>query len=279
MSIARNLLLASALGFGAIGSASALTVVGATSSNQLIIFNDAATPSIALRARLTGFTAGDTVLASIDYRVQDGALYGLGNAGGIYRIDEVTGVMTYLHSLQVPLEGSRFTADFNPAADRLRIVSDTGQNLRHNVGTGITLVDAPLNYPPGTPLNTVGPVASGIVAAAYTNNDLVTTTGTTLFALDANLNQLVVVTPPNNGSLAAIGQVGVDISAMTAFDILSTTVDGVTDSNLGIVALSNGVNGGSLNTINLLTGKLTPIMSTANSVAVGRLIGISAPPQ
>ncbi len=45
------------------------------------------------------------------------------------------------------------------------------------------------------------------------------------------------------------------------------------------MALSNGVNGGSLNTINLLTGKLTPIMSTANSVAVGRLIGISAPPQ
>ncbi len=89
----------------------------------------------------------------------------------------------------------------------------------------------------------------------------------------------MVVTPPNNGSLAAIGQVGVDISGMTAFDILSTNVDGVTDSNLGIVALSNGVNGGSLNTINLLTGKLTPIMSTANSVAVGRLIGISAPPQ
>lgn len=277
MSYARNLLLASALTIGVVGSASALTVVGATSSNQLITFNDAAVPAISLRARLSGFTAGDTSLVSIDYRVQDGSLYGLGNAGGIYRIDDNTGVLTYLHTLQVALEGTRFTADFNPAADRLRIVSDSGQNLRHNVNNGVTLVDAPLNYPPGMPLNTVGPVASGIVAAAYTNNDLGTTTGTTLFAIDANLNQLTIVAPPNNGSLAVIGQLGADVGTMTAFDILTTTVEGVADTNVGIVALSNGVNGGSLNTLNLLTGKLTPIATTDTSVAVGRLVGISAP--
>lgn len=277
MTFAKKLLLAAALAAAAAGPASALTVVGATSSNQLITFNDTATPQISFRARLSGFTAGDTSLVSIDYRVQDGALYGLGNAGGVYRIDDSTGVMTYLHTLQVALEGTRFTADFNPAADRLRIVSDSGQNLRHNINTGITLVDAPLNYPPGMPLNTVGPVASGIVAGAYINNDLSPTTGTLLFALDANLNQLVVVTPPNNGSMAVVGQLGVDIGTTTAFDILTTTVDGVADTNLGIVAVSNGVNGGSLNTINLLTGKLTPIMSTANSAAVGRLVGIAAP--
>lgn len=277
MSFARKFLLASALTAGAVGTASALTVVGVTSGNQLVQFNDAATPMGSQRALLSGFTAGDTALVSIDYRVQDGALYGLGNAGGVYRIDDTSGAMTYLHSLQVALEGTRFIADFNPAADRLRILSNTGQNLRHNVNNGVTLVDASLNYPPGTPLNTIGPVASGIVAAAYTNNDLSPTTGTTLFALDSVLNQATIVSPPNNGSLAVIGQLGVDIGTLTAFDILTSKVDGVADSNVGIVVASNGQNTGTIYTVNLLTGKLTTLATIEGSAAAGRLVGISAP--
>ena len=72
------------------------------------------------------------------------------------------------------LSGTSFGVDFNPAADRLRIVSDTGQNLRHNVNAGgVTVTDAPLNY--------AGVTASGIVGSAYTNNDLDALTATTLY--------------------------------------------------------------------------------------------------
>ncbi len=202
---------------------------------------------------------------------------GLGNAGGVYRIDDRSGAMTYLHTLSVALEGNQFAIDFNPAADRLRILSDSGQNLRHNLNTGITLLDAPLNYAPGAPLNTVGPVAAGIVAAAYTNNDLSPTTGTTLFALDANLNQAAIVSPPNNGSMAIAGQLGVDIGTVTSFDILSTVVDGATDANTGVVVASTGGNSATIYTLNLLTGRLKAFATVAGNTAAGRLVGVAAP--
>lgn len=277
MSLRKNLLLASTLAFGFTGTASALTVVGVTNTSQLVAFSDTPSPAASLRGVLSGFTAGDTRLVDIDYRVQDGSLYGVGNAGGVYRIDDQTGVMTYLHTLSVALEGTQFAVDFNPAADRLRITSNSGQNLRHNVGTGITLLDAPLNFAPGTPLNSIGPVSTSIVANAYTNNDLSATTGTTLFAIDATLNQLALVSPPNNGSMAVVGQLGVDVGTLTSFDILSTNVDGATDGNLGIVVTSTGPNSAAVYTLNLLTGKLTSLATIAGNTAAGRLVGIAAP--
>lgn len=277
MSLRKNLLLASTLALGFTGTASALTVVGVTNSNQLVSFTDTPAQAASLRALLSGFTAGDTRLVGIDYRVQDGSLYGVGNAGGVYKIDDQSGAMTYLHTLSVALEGSQFTIDFNPAADRLRIHSNSGQNLRHNVGTGITLLDAPLNYAPGAPLNSIGPVVTSIVASAYTNNDLSATTGTTLFAIDATLNQLALVSPPNNGSMAVVGQLGVDVGNLTSFDIVSTNVDGATDANLGVVITSTGPNSATVYTLNLLTGKLSTLASITGNTAAGRLIGIAAP--
>ena len=62
-----------------------------------------------------------------------------------------------MNSLTVPLSGSFFGVDFNPAADRLRIVSDTGQNLAHNVN-GATTLNAMLTYtaPPTAPTAATG---------------------------------------------------------------------------------------------------------------------------
>ena len=80
--------------------------------------------------------------------------------------------------LTLPLDGMFFGVDFNPAADRLRIISNRGQNLAHNVNAGgVTVANATLTYtaPPAAPV-----VALGVTAAAYTNNDLnQPSTGTT----------------------------------------------------------------------------------------------------
>jgi len=70
--------------------------------------------------------------------VQDGLLYGVGSGGGLYRIDTKTAVAKFVNTLSVPLSGASFGVDFNPAADRLRIIGDNGQNLRHNVNAGGT---------------------------------------------------------------------------------------------------------------------------------------------
>ena len=95
------------------------------------------------------------------------------------------------------------------------MVSDTGQNLRHDVNPGgaTTVADGTLTYPPAT---TPG---SGVSAAAYTNNDLDAATATTLFDLDTAMDQVAVQAPANAGSLSATGKLGVDAGSDAGFDI------------------------------------------------------------
>ena len=145
-----------------------LKVIGLTANNELIGFTTAA-PRLTSRliGTIAGTRAADSEIVGIDYRVQDGKLYAVGRGGGIYTIDTANATATLVSQLTVALEGTRFGVDFNPAADRLRIVSDSGQNLRHNVNAGgVTLVDLPLNNGavPALPV-------TGVASAAYTNND------------------------------------------------------------------------------------------------------------
>jgi hypothetical protein len=144
-----------------------------------------------------------------------GTIYGLGAAGGVYSVDTSDGnaVATKRTQLNQALSGTSFGVDFNPTVDRLRIVSDTGQNLRANVDTGETIVDGALN--------TLGTPTSGIVAAGYTNNDTDPATGTTLYVLDAATDQLTLQSPPNAGGLSPVGALGVDASSNAGFDIYS----------------------------------------------------------
>ena len=224
-----------------------LIVIGLTSDNRLVWFSEDSPKRAHTIGTITGLT-GDTGLIGIDYRVQDGLLYGVGNAGGVYTLDTMTAAATLVSTLTVPLNGTAFGVDFNPAADRLRIVSNTGQNLRHNVNAGgTTLVDGTLTYvPPATAL--------GIVGAAYTNNDLDLSTATTLFDLDATLDQIAAQAPANNGTLSATGKLTVDTGEAAGLDIYSTLRGGITVGNQAFAVLTvNGALG--FYSVNLLTGK------------------------
>ena len=102
---------------------------------------------------VSGLKAPDDALVGMDFRVQDGQLYGVGNGGGIYTLDTHTAVATLVSPLTVSLDGYFFGVDFNPAANALRIISNTGQNLRHPFAgplAGQTQTDATLNYVAGT---------------------------------------------------------------------------------------------------------------------------------
>ncbi len=227
-----------------------LRVVALTADQTLVRFRECSPRRLKEIGAVRGLGGPDSALIGIDYRVQDGRLYGVGNGGGIYQLDTTTADATFVSQLTVPLEGTLFGVDFNPAADRLRIVSDTGQNLRHNVNAGgTTLVDAALNNQ--------GPVAAGVTGAAYTNNDLDANTATTLFDIDASLDQTVIQSPPNNGVLAATGKLAVDARPSTGFDIY-TDGSGRTRQNRGFAVLSvNGVSG--FYRIDLLGGQALPI--------------------
>jgi Domain of unknown function (DUF4394) len=227
-----------------------LKLIGLTSDQRLIFF-DEDDPDDARTIGYVGGLSPDTSLVGIDFRVQDGKLYGVGNMGGVYTID-TRGIATPVNTLTVALNGTSFGVDFNPAADRLRIISDTGQNLRHNVNAGgVTIADATLNYTAGTP-------AAGMTGAAYTNNDLDANTGTTLFDLDYALSQIALQSPPNNGSLVATGKMTVDATSAIGFDIYSTVRNGVTVDVEAFASLTSTVDGRvGLYEINLLTGKAT----------------------
>ena len=141
-----------------------LRAIGLTPNGRLISFH-VADPSGATKIGKVSGLEVDTRLVGIDFRVQNGMLYGLGDHGGVYTLNRKTAEATRVSQVTALLEGQQFGVDFNPAADRLRIISDTGQNLRHDVN-GFTNIDTPLSYPPEPE------EATGVTMAAYTNNDL-----------------------------------------------------------------------------------------------------------
>jgi len=234
-----------------------LDVVGLTSSGSLVCFTERK-PNLATPIGMVTGLDMDTALVGIDFRVQDGKLYGVGNQGGVYSIDTTTAVATLVNRLSVALEGSKFGVDFNPAADRLRITSDTGQNLRHNVNAGgVTIADTALSYPTtvvGNP-NTPG---TNVIGGAYTNNDLSSLTGTSLFDLDATNDTIVLQSPANAGLLAAAGKFGLDVNPDGDLDIYSTITGGVTTNNRAYAVAISAADGISrFYMVNLLTGKAT----------------------
>lgn len=238
-----------------------LRIFGLTADQRLVCFRDR-TPQI---ASSIGFVSGlvtDTALVGIDYRVQDGLLYGVGNAGGVYTINTTTAAATLVNRLSIAQVGTRFGVDFNPAADRLRIISDTGQSLRHNVNAGgVTIEDTALNYVAGVP-------APSVIGAAYTNNDLDANTATTLFDIDTALDQVVLQSPANGGTLAATGKLTVDAQAAVGMDIYSTVRNGVTVDNEALAVLAPVGGTPALYQIELTTGRAVPRGSFATDNAV-----------
>jgi Domain of unknown function (DUF4394) len=203
--------------------------VGLTSAGSLVCFDGDDPADTVDLGVVTGLE--NETLVGVDFRAPftdpagvsnnipaEGALYGLGSNGGVYRIalddaDTATAMATKTAQLDQALAGTAFGIDFNPTVDRLRIVSDSGQNLRANVDTGVTVVDGGLN--------TAGAPTTGVVAAAYTNNDTDPATGTTLYDIDAALDQVVLQSPPNAGGLAPVGALGVDTGSAVGFDLYS----------------------------------------------------------
>jgi hypothetical protein len=192
---------------------------GLTRNGVLVKFPLARPSDGRVVGRITGLDV-DTRLVGIDFRPENGLLYGVGDQGGLYTIALRSAVATRVGQLTVPLVGQRFGVDFNPAVDALRIVSDTGQNLRHNPDPGgVTTMDTTLTTPPSTDPTT------GITGVAYTNNDNSTDTGTQLYDLDTTLDQVSQQVPANSGTLSLTGKLGVDAVGQSGFDILSE-IDG-----------------------------------------------------
>lgn len=219
------------------GQDSGLEAIGLTTNQRLVRFEvDNPGQGGSIIGAVSGL-AGDVRLVGIDYRVADGLLYGVGNAGGVYTLDDTNAQATKVGQLSIPLMGSTFGSfgvDVNPAADALRIISDQGQNLRFSFSAGTTTADVGLTYPPATT------PATGVTGAAYTNNDADANTATTLYDLDTNLDQIAIQAPANSGQLSATGKLTVDAGSSAGFDIYSRIDNGTTVELFGYATLQVG---------------------------------------
>lgn len=225
-----------------LASAEAAALVGLTSDNKLVKI-DTATMAAAAPMAISG---ADKVVG-IDVRPADGKLYGLTAGGQLVVIDHMSGKATAgsMLSEKVAL-GPRPVVDFNPVADRLRVIGAAGVSLRINVDTGATIVDKPLNYDAADASATKKPA---VAAGAYTNS-MKGAKGTDLFHVDGGTGALVLQNPPNDGVLKTRGVVGVKAPADVVMDIAS---DGEGKNTVWLIA------DGMLFTVDLASGKATQV--------------------
>src|SRR4051794_30263573 len=181
-------------------------------------------------ATITGLASNETPVA-LDLRPASGGLYLLTvnttanpDLLHLYTLDTTTAAATSVGPAFLSPVGTQGTTqyamDFNPVADRIRVVASDDTNFRINPDTGVPVTpnDTSLAFVAGDP--TPGP--PNAVALAYDSN-LAGATSTTLFGLDrppgAVPQPLVRVggpggsPSPNSGQVTTIGSSGISTSS------------------------------------------------------------------
>lgn len=214
------------------------------------------------------FSGATTSLSGLDFRPADGSLYGYSaDTNSLVIVNPINAFTTFVSNPSTASTTNTLGVDFNPVADRLRLVNPNDQNLRINVDTSATIVDTPLAYAAGDPNFGVNP---NIIEAAYTNSDINPATGTSLYYIDFELDTLVTTTNPNGGVLNTVGSLGVNTTNLVGFDILS---DGFgSNTAYATMLLTNGTP--NFYEINLATGTATSLgrLGNGQQLAIGLAI-------
>lgn len=235
------------------------TVVG---GDTLVTVNASAPGTIVSSVRVTGIDPL-TRIGAIDYRpAAPRVLYAISNVGQLYTVNTTTGVATKVGAPPAPtISGIGF--DFNPTVDRIRVVTQTRQNIRVHPDTGaFAAVDGELSY---AATDRMAGAIPNVAGAAYTNN-VANATTTTLFVIDtlggrapAQLaTQGSATVSPNSGTLFTVGSTGVATLGPVGFDIGRTGTALATLTNQATRVTS-------LYSINLTTGAATLIGPLANN--------------
>ncbi len=207
-----------------------ITAYGLVGGNQLATFGTANAAASYRAVSVTGLAAGEA-LVDLDFRNTDNRLYAATAAGKIYVINTDTGAATADGS---SVGKATQAIDFNPVANRLRVVGTANDNYRLTV----TSTPVPSTSPAGTVTSdgnfayAAGDVNFGktplLTAAAYTNSYNDSTAGavptgaaTVLYTIDSGtdtLNENTVGAAFN--TLVTRSSLGVDVgTGLVGFDI------------------------------------------------------------
>lgn len=243
-----------------VGPTRAETVVAVNDSGELIRFNAGQPQRLLQRLPLKGLPAGER-LVGIDYRVARGVLYALSSGGLMYTLNTDTAQLTRVGTAgPLALSGQRFGFDFNPAADRIRVVSDGGQNLRLHPDTGALAATDPAVRAATSEARLGG--------AAYTYNkkdeklttNFVIELGSGALLLQGSREGVLPAVSPNTGALTPVGLLGTGGLEDAAFDIADL-------NNAAFAALRQGGRT-RLHEVDLSTGRATPIGTVGDGRAL-----------
>ncbi len=256
-------------------------LIGLTTDSKLVSFNRGSPAKLCTTSAVSGLDSGDS-LTGIDLRPADGKLYGIGKVGSLYSLS-TAGVATKACALTADpadttapyagLTGTNFGLNFNPVPDRLRVVSDSGQNLRINPTPNsstqcLVTTDTMLS----------GTATPSVTAASYTNA-IPGAGSTALYAIDTASDSLVRIGNdpatggactagaadagnPNCGVVTSIGSLGI------TGDVLATAgleIDGKAGAAFGAFTAGSAASS-TLYTVNLATGAATSVGAITGSI-------------
>jgi len=181
--------------------ASAETTYGLTAGNTttLVRFDTGRVDSLDVVGAVSGIADGMS-LRAIDFRPADGLLYGVatnGMQGQLYRIDVSNGVATDVGRGFTfgAAPGLAVSMDFDPVADRIRVVTTNGRNYQLLPTTGaVASIDSR--------------TTAALSDIAYSNN-VPSATQTMLYGYAFSTNELVTLPSPDVGGAFLVGASGV----------------------------------------------------------------------
>lgn len=198
-----------------LSAAVAAPAVGLVGDKTLVMF-DTETLAVSGTMDVTGVDS----LLGLDLRPSNNTLVGVTPDMQIVSIDTATGEATTMSTMDTPLPvtDQPVIVDFNPMADKLRFMTGV-TNHRVDVDSGAVTVDGSLDWDTGD--MHVGEMPA-IAAAAYINS-YGKPDSTAMFDIDSTIVAVIQQVSPNDGTLGAIGKLGLDAPATAyAFDIQTT---------------------------------------------------------
>lgn len=193
-----------------------------TSTGRILGFDTAEPSKIKTDVRVSGLPA-DESLVQLAYRPADARFYGMTSRVRLCTIDPLTGAASLVSTTAFTAETlAGPVIDFNPAADRLRVIASE-QNLRVNPNDGkLVETDTDVSFDSNDLNDNRTPQ---LAALAYDRN-MSGATLTTLFALDVTTQSLVRVgskngspDSPNGGKLFTVARLATGFTASAGFDI------------------------------------------------------------
>jgi len=209
--------------FGLLSAACELerTAYVLTSTGRILSFDTADPTNIRSEVRVNGLAAGES-LVQLDYRPATGTFYCLTSELRLCTVMPETGAVTLVSQAAFAEDLANPVMDFNPRADRLRVIS-SAQNLRVNPNDGsLAATDVPVAYDDDDVNDNITPQ---LAAIAYDRNDN-EAAATTLFGLDVATRSLVRIgsrngspDAPDTGRLFTLGRVPINFTLNSGFDI------------------------------------------------------------